>query len=67
MGIFLRTNYTLFCGAVKLQSPPYILEGIEATQNKFYQRQIQLYAILEILSHGYGPQNLLFLNILTSS
>ena len=67
MGVFLRTNYTLFCGAVKLASPPYILEGIEATQNMFYYRQIQLYAILEILFPGYGPQNGLFLNILTSS
>ena len=46
---------------------PYKLEGIEATQNKFYYCPIELYAILGLLFHGYGSQNSLFLNNLRSS
>ncbi len=51
--MLVRTNYTLFCGVVILQSPPYILEG-EATLNKFINVKCNRMQYLRYCFKGMG-------------
>ena len=62
-----HTKYVYTKNYDSRSTAPYKLEGIEATQNNLYYCPIELYAILGLLFHRYGPQISLILNNLTSS